>query len=157
MTEIRVGPAGWSYADWKGKVYPDPVEPGFDALSYLSRFFTTIEVNSTFYRPSPPRMSEGWARRTPDGFLFTVKVWEKFTPKQQEIVQGTFDEMEPTDYYAAVVKQLPLDYDNWEKANGAATVMDIDTTAAQKLMAPLNERLANEVFGAGTWDLIQNS
>ena len=85
------------------------------------------------------------------------KVWEKFTPEQQEIVQGTFDEMEPTDYYAKVVEQLPLDYDNWEKANGPGTVMDIDTTAAQKLMAPLNERLANEVFGAGTWDLIQNS
>ena len=79
MTEIRVGPAGWSYEDWKGKVYPEPGEPGFDALAYLSRFFTTIEVNSTFYRPAPPRMSESWARRTPEGFLFTIKIWERFT------------------------------------------------------------------------------
>ena len=79
MTGIRVGPAGWSYDDWKGKVYPDPPGPGFDALGYLSRFFSLIEVNSTFYRPASPRMSEGWVRRTPEGFLFTVKIWERFT------------------------------------------------------------------------------
>ena len=85
------------------------------------------------------------------------KVWEKFTPEQQQIVQTTFDEMEPTDYYANVVKQLPIDYENWEKANGPGTVLNIDTSAAKKLMAPLNEKLANEVFGAGTWDLIQKA
>ena len=79
MTDIRIGPAGWSYDDWKGKVYPEPQEAGFDPLGYLSRFFSLIEVNSTFYRPVPSRMSEGWVRRTPPGFLFTVKIWERFT------------------------------------------------------------------------------
>jgi uncharacterized protein YecE (DUF72 family) len=79
MSEIRVGPAGWSYEDWKGKVYPHPEPPGFDALAFLSGLFSCIEVNSTFYRPAPPRMSESWAKRTPPGFLFTVKAWERFT------------------------------------------------------------------------------
>ncbi|HXX93296.1 MAG TPA: DUF72 domain-containing protein [Planctomycetota bacterium] len=79
MPEIRVGPAGWSYEDWRGKVYPDPEPPGFDALAFLSRIFGSIEINSTFYRPPPPRMSESWANRTPPGFVFTVKAWERFT------------------------------------------------------------------------------
>lgn len=79
MKEIRIGPAGWSYEDWKGRVYPDPAPRGFDALAYLARFFDCIEVNSTFYRPAPAAMAESWARRTPDGFLFTVKAWEKFS------------------------------------------------------------------------------
>ena len=79
MADLRIGPAGWSYDDWVGKVYPDPAPAGFDALAFLSGIFDTIEINSTFYRPPPPRMSESWARRTPDGFLFTVKAWERFT------------------------------------------------------------------------------
>jgi len=79
MSDIRVGPAGWSYEDWKGKVYPDPPPPGFDPLAWLARSFDCIEVNSTFYRPPSARMSEAWARRTPPGFLFTVKAWQKFS------------------------------------------------------------------------------
>jgi uncharacterized protein YecE (DUF72 family) len=79
MAELRIGPAGWSYDDWRGKVYPDPAPAGFDPLAFLSGIFDTIEVNSTFYRPPPPAMSESWARRTPSGFLFAVKAWERFT------------------------------------------------------------------------------
>jgi uncharacterized protein YecE (DUF72 family) len=79
MPVIRIGPAGWSYEDWKGKVYPEPPPKGFDALEYLSRIFPVIEINSSFYRPPTPRMAEAWARRTPDGFVFTAKLWERFT------------------------------------------------------------------------------
>lgn len=79
VAEIRVGPAGWSYEDWKGKVYPEPPPPGFDALAFLARHFDCLEINTTFYRPPAARMAESWARRTPDGFLFTVKAWEKFS------------------------------------------------------------------------------
>lgn len=76
---LRVGPAGWSYEDWKGIVYPDPAPRGFDPLSYISRLFPTLEINSTFYRPAAARMTDAWARRTPDGFVFTAKLWERFT------------------------------------------------------------------------------
>ena len=79
MGDILVGSAGWSYKDWAGKVYPDPAPPGFDPLEYLSRYLPVIEVNSSFYRPPTARMSETWARRTPDAFVFTVKAWERFT------------------------------------------------------------------------------
>jgi len=79
MTEILVGTAGWSYEDWAGKVYPDPAPRGFDPLAYLAQYVDCIEINSSFYRPPTPAMSESWARRTPDRFVFTAKVWERFT------------------------------------------------------------------------------
>jgi uncharacterized protein YecE (DUF72 family) len=79
MSDVRIGPAGWSYDDWKGRVYPDPVPRGFDPLAYLSRFFDFIEINSTFYRPAAAAMSQAWARRTPDAFVFAAKAWERFT------------------------------------------------------------------------------
>lgn len=79
MADILVGSAGWSYKDWAGIVYPDPLPKGFDTLAYLARFVDCIEINSSFYRPPSPAMSESWARRTPDRFVFTAKVWERFT------------------------------------------------------------------------------
>ena len=48
---IRIGPAGWSYKDWEGVVYPMPKPKGFHEATYLAQYFDTIEINSTFYRP----------------------------------------------------------------------------------------------------------
>jgi uncharacterized protein YecE (DUF72 family) len=79
MTDLIVGPAGWSYPDWKGRVYPDPAPRGFDPLEFISRLFRGVEVNSSFYRPPDPAASASWARRTPPGFQFAVKAWEKFS------------------------------------------------------------------------------
>ncbi|MDA2914652.1 hypothetical protein MYX77_12010, partial [Acidobacteriia bacterium AH_259_A11_L15] len=47
--EIRVGPAGWSYEDWAGIVYPTPRPRGFHEATYLAEYFDTIEMNVTFY------------------------------------------------------------------------------------------------------------
>ena len=32
---IRIGPAGWSYKDWEGIVYPQKPGKSFDPLEYL--------------------------------------------------------------------------------------------------------------------------
>ncbi len=53
MGDIRVGPAGWSYEDWKGVVYPKRRPKGFHEANYLADYFDTIELNVTFYRPVP--------------------------------------------------------------------------------------------------------
>lgn len=79
MSQILVGPAGWSYADWKGTVYPESPGRGFDELPFIARHFPCVELNNTFYRPPSARMSAAWAKKTPDGFVFTAKAWEKFT------------------------------------------------------------------------------
>jgi uncharacterized protein YecE (DUF72 family) len=88
MGEILVGSAGWSYKDWAGKVYPDPPPPGFDPLEYLARYLPVIEVNSSFYRPPAAAMSEAWARRTPESFVFTVKAWERFTHDRERFTEA---------------------------------------------------------------------
>jgi len=78
---IRIGVAGWSYADWNGIVYPPHRPTRFDPLSYLVDFFDTIEVNSTFYRPAHRGMTSSWARRSEANphFRFTVKLYKAFT------------------------------------------------------------------------------
>ncbi len=78
---IRFGPAGWEYPDWAGKVYPSPAPRGFDRLGHLARFFTTVEVNATFYRPFGAQVAARWCERVADarGFRFTAKVWRRLT------------------------------------------------------------------------------
>src|SRR6201981_1657654 len=83
---IRVGPAGWSYSDWEGTVYP-PHGSRFDQLAYLGSFFDTIEINSPFYRIPPPTHSRSWIRRVgsnPD-FKFTTKIFRGFTHDQAQL------------------------------------------------------------------------
>lgn len=83
-TTIRVGPAGWSYKDWEGVVYP-PHGSRFDALAYLAGFFDTIEVNSSFYRIPPPTHATSWLKRIAlnDDFRFTVKLFRGFTHEKE--------------------------------------------------------------------------
>jgi uncharacterized protein YecE (DUF72 family) len=92
---IRVGPAGWSYQDWEGIVYPPKKGSKFDPLVYLSEFFDTIELNNTFYRPPTPAMSKSWVRRVQSNsrFKFTAKIYRNFTHARESLTEadeGTF-------------------------------------------------------------------
>jgi len=77
---IYIGTSGWSYpkgeGTWIGSFYP---AGKIDELEFYSQFFDTVEVNSSFYRPPDPGIASSWARRVPAGFLFAVKLWQKFT------------------------------------------------------------------------------
>lgn len=77
---IRIGPAGWSYKDWEGTVYPRHGSR-FDPLAYLATYFDTIEVNSSFYRIPPPSHAKSWCRRVEANrdFAFTTKLYRGFT------------------------------------------------------------------------------
>jgi len=78
---VRVGPAGWSYKDWSGPVYPVPRKGKFDQLAFLATTFDTIEVNSSFYRIPPVTHSRSWLQRTEhnENFVFTAKLFKGFT------------------------------------------------------------------------------
>jgi len=72
--EIRIGCSGWNYAHWRNGVFYPPRCPARLWLEYYSRFFDTVEVNSTFYRLPRETAAAGWAAQAPDGFLFSVKM-----------------------------------------------------------------------------------
>ncbi|MBI3666508.1 MAG: DUF72 domain-containing protein, partial [Acidobacteria bacterium] len=81
MHEIRVGPAGWSYQDWKRIVYPDARPRNFHEAAYLAQFFDTIEINTSFYRPLRPELARLWVRQITFNprFQFTAKLHRVFT------------------------------------------------------------------------------
>jgi uncharacterized protein YecE (DUF72 family) len=77
----RIGPAGWSYKDWWGIVYPAKRPRGFHELSFLARYFDAIEINVTFYRPLSAKTAAAWLEHVANNqnFRFTAKLWRGFT------------------------------------------------------------------------------
>ncbi len=82
--EIHIGPAGWSYPDWAGIVYPAKQPKTFDPLAFLASYFNLIEINNTFYRVPARRTCSDWVRRVDDrpGFVFTAKAPRDFTHRK---------------------------------------------------------------------------
>jgi uncharacterized protein YecE (DUF72 family) len=96
---IYIGTSGWSYpkgeGTWKGFFYP---AGKINELEYYSQFFNTVEINSSFYRPPEVGIVYNWAKRVPRGFLFAVKLWQKFThPKMYREATGEAAAVSPQD------------------------------------------------------------
>ena len=85
MGDLRIGTSGWNYpggrGTWNGVFYPPARGRAktFDELSFYAEHFDTVEVNSTFYGQPRPAVTRAWADRTPAGFEFSVKLYQKFT------------------------------------------------------------------------------
>lgn len=77
----RIGPAGWSYKDWWGIVYPAKKPRGFHELSFLAQYFDAIEINVAFYRPLSAKTAATWLEHVAQNknFRFTAKLWRGFT------------------------------------------------------------------------------
>lgn len=81
MKNILIGPAGWHYEDWQGIVYPKRRTSAFSELAFIADYFSTVEINSSFYRI--PRISsvQNWLQQVKKHptFKFTIKLWQGFT------------------------------------------------------------------------------
>jgi uncharacterized protein YecE (DUF72 family) len=68
-----LGCSGYFYRGWRGRFYPEELKPG-DWLPYYSEFFNTVELNSTFYNFPKRENLRRLAKKTPEDFVFSVKV-----------------------------------------------------------------------------------
>ena len=98
--DIKIGTSGYAYPGaspkgWYGAFYPDKKRKGFDELNYYAQIFNTCEINTTFYRPPSPAITKSWAEKTPDDFLFAVKLWQKFTHPMKISRNKSDDKWEP--------------------------------------------------------------
>ena len=115
---IRVGPAGWSYADWAGIVYPSRKPRGFHEATYLAEYFDTIEINTSFYQPPRSDLCAEWLDRLAANprFLFTAKLWQKFTHESgagredERAVRAGFDVLRGGGKLGAVLLQFPFSF-----------------------------------------------
>lgn len=67
-----VGTSGWHYDHWRERFYP----PGLAKprwLGHYAGFFSTVEVNASFYRLPSENAFRGWYAQSPPGFIFALK------------------------------------------------------------------------------------
>lgn len=69
---IHIGTSGWFYKHWKENFYPSKLPPK-EYLSHYSKYFSTVEVNNSFYHLIKNETIENWLKMVPDDFLFAVK------------------------------------------------------------------------------------
>jgi uncharacterized protein YecE (DUF72 family) len=118
--KIRFGPAGWSYNDWNGIVYPSHRVHGFHEAEYLANYFDTIEINTTFYQPPRPEIVRGWARRVQHNreFKFTAKLWQRFThernasQKDEMLFKKSIQPLAEAGVLGALLFQFPWSFKN---------------------------------------------
>ncbi len=72
---IRIGLTGWGDQE---DLYAHRTKAK-DKLALYGQFFSTVEVDSTFYAVQPRDRMARWAAETPDSFAFIVKAYQGMT------------------------------------------------------------------------------
>jgi uncharacterized protein YecE (DUF72 family) len=78
VAPVRIGTCSWADEALVKHWYP-PGLPARERLAYYAERFSTVEVDSTFYRVPTVEMVQGWADRTPPGFVMHVKAFGLMT------------------------------------------------------------------------------
>jgi uncharacterized protein YecE (DUF72 family) len=155
-SKIRIGPAGWSYKDWEGVVYP-PHGSKFDPLGYLASFFDTIEINSPFYRIPPPTHAKSWVRRVTanEDFKFTTKVFRGFTHENAKLAaddvkafRNYLDPMMDADRLGAILLQFPWSFKNTPESCEKLVALFEAFAAYPKALEVRHSTFQNEQFFA---------
>jgi len=115
---ILLGTSAFTAKGWEGSFYPRGMQSR-DYLSYYATQFATVEVDSTFYGCPSARTVSNWGARTPDDFIFSVKVPQIITHEKalvdcnsefEEFVR-TMDILGPK--LGPMVFQFPV-FDKWK-------------------------------------------
>jgi len=120
MVDWFLGTIGFTYPEWRGSFYPSGL-PSNQSLSYYSRIFNAVEINTTFYGAQSPEQIQRWASLTPDDFRFCLKAPKRVTHdlrlKDAETEMRAFvtSSLHLGKKFGAVLVQLPPSFKSDEK------------------------------------------
>jgi uncharacterized protein YecE (DUF72 family) len=106
---MLIGISGWSYEDWVGRFYPvNLARKKEEWLRYYASYFTTVEINSSFYHPPNEFMVNGWIKKGLGlkGFEFSVKVPSQVTHEALVRKSGGSAGIQASAFEASCVRPL---------------------------------------------------
>ncbi len=98
--KLYLGTTSWSNSDWEGLIYPEGCAAA-DYIEHYAKVFTSVEIDSTWYRIPTVKAVEGWLRRTPEHFRFAAKV-----PRIISHEKGMVDCLGEMEEFLAVMRGL---------------------------------------------------
>jgi uncharacterized protein YecE (DUF72 family) len=95
---VRIGTCSWADEALSKHFYP-PGVAARERLAWYAEHFSTVEVDSTYYRIPTESMVRGWAERTPPGFVMHVKAFGLMTrhPVKLEVLPEELRDGMPVD------------------------------------------------------------
>jgi uncharacterized protein YecE (DUF72 family) len=109
---LFIGTSGFYYNHWLGNFYPDDLKKK-DWFYYYMEHFNTLELNASFYRLPKHSTFEGWRKKAPDDFIFSVKASRYITHikklnETQDALSNLFERLDLLEEkLGAVLFQLP--------------------------------------------------
>jgi uncharacterized protein YecE (DUF72 family) len=161
---VRIGTSGWNYpptgyGTWTGVFYPfkqgqriPGTKARFDELAYYADRFGTVEINSTFYRPPAVHVAQSWAKRTPPGFEFSLKLFQQFTHKREvtqedvDVFKRGIDPLADADKLGALLCQFPASFKRDDASVEYLTRL-LETFVDYRLAVELRHRSWSDDFG----------
>lgn len=98
--ERFVGTSGFAYPDWRPRFYPDGLAQAKLLAHYATRL-NSVEINYTFNRFPTEKLLAGWAEKTPESFVFSLKL-----PKAITHIRKLRDCAEDLSRFVAPVRSL---------------------------------------------------
>lgn len=83
-TKLRIGTSGFSFDDWSGPFYPRKLNKT-RMFEFYTTVFDTVEINSTYYAIPKASVLESLVKRSPSGFLFTIKAHQSATHSREDM------------------------------------------------------------------------
>lgn len=71
--KFHIGTSGWNYKHWKGCFYPRELKER-DWLKYYMQYFSTTEINTSFYHLPKEQTVINWSNTVPASFKFCPKI-----------------------------------------------------------------------------------
>jgi uncharacterized protein YecE (DUF72 family) len=78
MVDWYLGTIGFTYPEWRGSFYPAGL-PANQSLTFYSKLYNAVEINTTFYGPQSPAQVQRWGLMTPPDFRFCMKAPRRVT------------------------------------------------------------------------------
>lgn len=87
---MKIGTSGFSFDDWIGTVYPKdtPKNRMFD--KYIELGFSAVELNFTYYSMPYEKTMRSLVERSPQNFVFSVKLNKRFTNEFLDLDEEDF-------------------------------------------------------------------
>jgi uncharacterized protein YecE (DUF72 family) len=75
---LYTGTSGYSFREWVGSFYP-PKTPANEYLAFYASQLNSVEINHTFRRFPTTKLMSSWAEKTPESFVFSLKMHQSVT------------------------------------------------------------------------------